>query len=119
MQTFIMETDIDGLSKVVSFLSALERNMNRCSPDLWTFDKDGQDLRSAVTELTHRNFVSYLQVGAKATLDASLVARLVQELARTSGKHLSDEEWISLYTAADDVKVHAYALPALAIEGLP
>ena len=93
--------------------------MNRCSPDLWTFNKDGQDIRSAVTELTHRTVVSYLQTAAKATLDASLVARLVQELARTSGKHLSDEEWLSLYTAVDDVKVPRMPRPPSRLKGFP
>ena len=107
-----MQTDFDGLSKVVSFLSALERNIDRCSPDLRTFCKNGQAIRSVVSELTHRTLVSYLRIGAKANLDASLVACFVQKLACRSAKHLTDEERTSLYTAGDDVKVHVYALLA-------
>ena len=112
MQALVMETDFDGLSKVVSFLSALQRNIDRCSPDLRILCKDGRAIRSAVSELAHCTFVSYLRIGAKAASDASLVMCFVQKLARRSGKHLTDEERTSLYTAADNIKVHAYALLA-------
>ena len=103
------DDECKGAGRVVSFLSDLNNFLGDYFLDVEVretlVEQTGQDVRRIVGDLMDRTLMSFKQIGSKASLDETLVARLKANLTCSISDGFTSESCLHLANTVEALKV--------------